>query len=408
MFGEWTRRQTLAHFGVAAAGFTGFMPKQSRAQARPLRIGVMDDMTGPYAANAGPGVVTAAKMAIDDFGGKVLGREVEVLQANDQNKIEVGVVTARNWYENNDVSAIFGISSSSVALGVQEVSRELKKPLIVTSAASTELSGKACSEMAVQWNNDVYSSASVIGNAALDQGLDTWFFVTVDYNFGAALETSLARIVRDRGGKILGSIKHPFGTSDFSSFLTQAQASGAKIIALANGGDDMNNAIKSAKEFGILDSDQKVATFYLQAPNIESVGQDLAAGLLNPTSFVPGLNEESREFCLRFNKLSGQYPTHIHAGYYTAVRHYLKAVAQADTDETAAVIRAMRSLDVRDFMTAKGKIREDGRVMRDMYLVKIKPKAKMTFRFDYFEVIKTVPPELAFLSIQEGGCPLAR
>jgi branched-chain amino acid transport system substrate-binding protein len=378
------------------------------AQESRIRIGVMDDMAGPYAANAGPGVVTAAKMAIEDFGGKVLNRPIDVLQANDQNKIDVGVVVARGWYEKDKVSAIFGISSSSVALGVQEVSRELKKLLVITSAASTELSGKACSPYAVQWNQDAYSVAAVVGNAVLDQGLDSWFFITVDYNFGAALEAGLTGIIKSRGGSVAGAVKHPFGTSDFSSLMLQAQFSGAKVIALANGGEDMNNAIKNAKEFGLMGSAQTVATFFLQGPNIEAIGQDLAAGLINPTSFVPGLSAESKEFSIRFNKLTGQYPTHIHAGVYTAVKHYLGAVQKAGTDETEAVLKAMHELPVNDFMTQGATLRVDGRIMRDMYLVKIKKKKDMTFPLDYFEVLKKVPADQAFLTLAEGGCPLAR
>jgi branched-chain amino acid transport system substrate-binding protein len=347
-------------------------------------------------------------MAIEDFGGKVLNRPIDVLQANDQNKIDVGVVVVRGWYEKDKVSAIFGISSSSVALGVQEVSRELKKLLVITSAASTELSGKACSPYAVQWNQDAYSVAAVVGNAVLDQGLDSWFFITVDYNFGAALEAGLTGIIKSRGGSVAGAVKHPFGTSDFSSLMLQAQFSGAKVIALANGGEDMNNAIKNAKEFGLMGSAQTVATFFLQGPNIEAIGQDLAAGLINPTSFVPGLSAESKEFSIRFNKLTGQYPTHIHAGVYTAVKHYLGAVQKAGTDETEAVLKAMHELPVNDFMTQGATLRVDGRIMRDMYLVKIKKKKDMTFPLDYFEVLKKVPADQAFLTLAEGGCPLAR
>lgn len=399
-------RQHVAVCGAFVA--SGIALSGAFAQSAPLKIGIMDDMAGPYAANAGPGVVVAAKMAIEDFGGKVLDRPVEVLQANDQNKIDVGVVTARNWYENDKVSAIFGISSSSVALGVQEVSRELKKILVVTSAASTELSGKSCSPYAVQWNQDAYSVAAVVGNAVLDQGLDTWFFITVDYNFGAALEDALRKIIQQRGGKVVGAVKHPFGTTDYSSMLLQAQSSGAKVIALANGGDDMNNAIKNAQEFGLMNGKQTVATFFLQGPNIEAVGKDLAAGLINPTSFVPGLNEESKSFSIRFNKLSDQFPTHIHAGVYTAVRHYLEAVQKAGTDETEAVLKALYMLPVNDFMTKNGMLRADGRIMRDMYLVRIKKEDQMSFPFDYFELVKTVSPDKAFLTLAEGGCALAK
>ena len=372
-----------------------------------VKLGVLDDMSGPYAENSGPGDVLAVKMAIADFGGKVLGRPIELVSGDLQNKVDVGSQIARKWFEVDHVDAIFGLGNSAVALAVQQLAREKDKITIATVAASSDLTGKACSPNSAHWVYDTYSLAKGATTAVVKQGGDSWFFITADYAFGHALETSAAKFVNALGGKVLGSVRHPTGTSDFSSFILQAQSSGAKVIGIANAGADTLNVLKQAAEFGITGQGQKLVGLLVQDTEIHALGLKAAQGLQFVSAFYWDQNDETRAFSRRFWKEYGQPPTEVQAGTYSAAMHYLKAVEAAGTDEAAAVMAKMRALPINDFMTKNGRIRADGRVIRDMYLVETKRPDESKGPWDLLKIVATIPGDEAFRPLSESECPLA-
>lgn len=374
-----------------------------------VKIGVMDDMSGPYADIQGPGDVVAVKMAVEDFGGQVNGKPIEVVSADLQNKADVGLAIARRWYDVENVDVIMGLGNSAVALAVQGITQEKNRISITTSAGSTALTGKSCSPLGMHWVYDTYALANGTANAVIaNGGGDSWFFLTADYAFGHALEADTAAVVKKKGGKVLGAVRVPLNSSDFSSFLLQAQSSKAQVIGLANAGSDTINAIKGAADFGIIAGGQKMAGMLVLLTDIHSLGLEAAQGLFFTEAFYWDQNEETRAFSKRFAERHGKPPTSFQAGIYSAALHYLKGVREAGTDEAKAVVAAMKKLPVEDFMTKHGSIRDDGRMMRDMYLLQAKKPSESKSEWDLMKVVATIPADEAYRPLSESECPLIR
>ncbi len=375
------------------------------AQNNAVKIGVLDDMSGPYAENTGPGDVAAVKFAIADFGGSVLGKPIELVTADFQSKVDVGVGIARRWYDDENVDLVIGIPNSAIALALVKVAAEKNRLVMPTAAATSELTGKSCGTHSIHWIYDTYGQTKTIVEALSKQGGDSWYFVTVDYAFGLAIEQDASQFIKAAGGKILGSARHPLNSQDFSSYLLQAQASKAKGLMVANGGNDIINAVKQAAEFG-LPKQMKISAPLAQFPDVKGLGLKTAQGLLIASPFYYDMTPEARSFTDRFTKEIGRPPSFIQAGTYGAVLHYLKAVKAAGTDEAKAVMAKMKELPINDFMTKNGKVRADGRVIRDMYLMQVKTPEESKGDWDLVKMVATVPGEQAFRPLSEGGCPL--
>lgn len=375
-----------------------------------VKIGVLDDMSGPYADIQGPGDVVAVKMAVEDFGSKVNGKPIEVVSADVQLKADVGSAIARRWYDVEKVDAIFGLGTSAVALAVQGIAQEKNKVSIATSVGSTALTGKACSPNGIHWVYDTYALAKGTATAIMKQGGgDTWFFITADYAFGQSLESDTAAIVKQNNGKVVGSVRAPVNSPDFSSFLLQAQSSKAQVIGLANAGADTINTIKNASDFGIVAGGQKLAGLLVLITDVHSIGLKDAQGLLFTEAYYWDQNDETRAFAKRFaERHGGKPPTMFQAGIYSAAMHYLKAIKSAGTDEAKAVIAEMKKTPVNDFMTKNGSIREDGRMMRDMYLLQAKKPSESKSEWDLMKVVATIPADQAFRPLSESECPLIK
>ena len=372
-----------------------------------IKIGVMNDMSGVYADVAGPGSVTAAKMAIEDFGAAAKGMKVEVVSADHQNKPDVGSTLARQWYDVDKVDAIFDVPTSSVALAISEISKEKGKAFINSGAATSDLTGKACSPNTVHWTYDTWMLANGTGSAMTKAGGNTWFFLTADYAFGHALERDTTAAIKAAGGKVLGSVRTPFPATDFSSFLLQAQASKAKVIGLANAGGDTINSIKQAAEFGIVKGGQNLAGMLMFISDIHSLGLPIAQGLVFTTTFYWDLNDQTRAFSKRFAAANGgKVPTMVQTGVYASVLHYLKAVEAAKTDDGTKVVAKMKELPTDDPLFGKGSIRADGRKLHPAYLVEVKKAAESKAPYDYLKVRATIPADQAFRPMDQGGCPL--
>ncbi|MDM0041339.1 ABC transporter substrate-binding protein [Variovorax sp. J22G21] len=374
-----------------------------------VRIGLMADLSGPYSGNGGPGSVLAARMAIEDFGGKVNGKPVELLTLDDQNKPDVGLNGARKWLETDKVDAIVGGSASSIALGVQTLMKEKQKPYLIAGTVTSDLTGKACSPMAFQFLVDTYSLPKAGVKTLVDKGIKTFFFVTVDYAFGAALQTEATRFIEQAGGKVVGSVKHPLGTTDFSSYLLQAQSSGAKAIVILNAGLDLSNSLKQAAEFRITKGGQSVSVFGMTINSVGAMGLETAQGLSITVPFYWDRDEASRAWSKRFmDRNNGVVPTYIMAGVYSAVTHYLKSVQAAGTDAGPAVVAKMKATPVNDFMSKDVKIREDGQVMRPVYPVEVKTPAQSKGKNDFYTVGAAIPGEQIFRPLSEGGCDFVK
>ena len=372
-----------------------------------VKIGVLTDMTGLYSDLSGRGSVAAAQMAVEDFGGKVMGKRIEVVAADHQNKPDVGASIARRWFDLERVDAIADVPTSSVAFAVQEIARQKNRALLISSSGSSDLTGKACSPFSVHWTYDTYALSHAVGNALLKRGADTWFFLTADYAFGLALEKDARAVVEAGGGKVLGSVRHPQDTSDFSSFLLQAQSSKAKIVALANAGGDTVNSIKQAQEFGITPK-QQIVGLLTYISDVHSLGLQNAQGLLLASAFYWDMNEETRAWAKRFIARVNKVPTMANAGVYGAVLHYLKAIEAAKTDQASVVVSTMKKIPVNDFFTKNGSVREDGRVMRNLYLFQVKTPGESKYKYDYYKLLDTIPAEKAFRPLSEGNCPLVK
>ncbi len=373
-----------------------------------VKLGVLNDMSSLYADVSGKGGVVAAQMAAEDFGGKVLGAPIEIIGGDHQNKPDVGAGLARQWIDTDHVDAIVDVPTSSVALAIQEVTREKKRIFLMSGPASSDLTGKACSPYGIHWTYDTYALARGTGGALVKQGGNTWFFITADYAFGHALERDTGNAVKAAGGTVLGAVNAPLNTQDFSSFLLQAQASKAKVIGLANAGGDTINSIKQASEFGIVAGGQKLAGLLVFLSDVHSLGLKIAQGLTITSAWYWDKDDASRAFAKRFmaRNPTGLPPTYIQAGIYTEVTFYLKAIQAAGTDDADKVVAQMRKMKINDFMTKDGWLREDGRVMRDMYLEEVKSPAESKYPFDYLKILATIPPDQAFRPLKEGNCPL--
>lgn len=381
-------------------------PAYAQVSDNVVKIGVLVDMSGLYADLAGPGSVVAAQMAVDDFGGTVLGKPIVVVSADHQNKPDIGASIARSWFDRDQVDVVVDVPVSSVALAVQEVTRDRKKVFLISASGASDLTGKACSPTSVHWTYDTYALANTAGAALLKEGGDTWFFLTADYAFGSALERDMTALIKAKGGKIIGGVRHPQDTTDFSSFLLQAQSSGARIIAFANAGGDTVNSVKQANEFGIQQKGQRIVGLLTYISDVASMGLANAQGLILASAFYWDMDDETRAWTKRYQARLNKVPTMAQAGTYGAVLHYLKAIQAAGTDDGPTVVRKMKELPINDFFTKNGRIREDGRVIRNMYLFQVKSPAESKYRFDFYKLLDTVPGDQAFRPMNEGGCPM--
>jgi len=378
------------------------------AQTKPLKLGGILDMSGLYADITGPGSETAAKMAVEDFGGEVLGRKVEIVVADHLNKADLAASIARDMLDNQGVEMIFDVAASATALAAGEIAKARNKLIIFNGPATIALTNEACGPYTVHYTYDTFGQANVTGLAAVKSGLDTWFFLTADYAFGQALEKDTTNVVVKNGGKVLGSVRHPLNTSDFSSFLLQAQASKAKVIGLANAGGDTINAIKQAAEFGIMKGGQKVSPLLVFISDIDSIGLETAQNLILSEGFYWDLNDETRAFSKRFMERMKRPPTTAQAGVYSSVLHYLKAVKAAGTTDPAAVIKVMKETPINDMFAKNGKIRADGRMVHDMYLFEVKKPSESKGRWDYYKLLGTVAGDQAFQPLELSRCPLVK
>jgi branched-chain amino acid transport system substrate-binding protein len=369
-----------------------------------LRVGIITDMSGQYADGNGPGSVISAQMAAEEIGGAVDGRRIEIISADHQNKPDVGVAIARDWIDNKHVDVIAEGVTSSVGLAIQNLTRERKKLFLISGSGSSDLTGKQCSPTSVQWTYDTYASSNATAKAMVARGGTPWFFLTADYAFGQALERDATKAVLASGGKVTGAVRHPFNTADFSSFLLQAQSSGAKIMALANAGSDFRNAVAQADEFNIRQSMQIVA-LQVTLTDVPALGLAHAHDLLFTDSFYWDRTPETRAFSNEFFKRHGAMPTAYQAGVNSALRHYFKAVAATHSVDPETVIAQMRKVPVDDFFAHGGKVREDGRMVHDMYLMRIKKPEESKQKWDLYEYVATVAGDDAFRPMAEGGCP---
>ncbi|MFO1112619.1 MAG: ABC transporter substrate-binding protein [Rhodospirillales bacterium] len=372
-----------------------------------VKIGVLNDQSGVYADLAGAGSVTAARMAVEDFGGKVLDKPIEVIFADHQNKPDVATPIVNQWIDIDKVDAVVDVPTSSVALAVQEITKNKNRIHLNSTAGTSDLTGKACSPTGIHWTYDTYALANSTGRALTADGGNTWFFITADYAFGHALEKDTSAAVIAQGGKVLGSVKTPFPNQDFSSFLLQAQSSGAKVIGLGNAGGDMINSIKQAQEFGITAGGQRLAGLLVFISDIHSLGLQVTQGLVLTTAFYWDRNDETRAWSKRFGERNGgRMPTMVQAGVYSAVHHYLAAIKAAGTDEAKAVAAKMREMPVNDFFAQNGRVRADGRMVHDMYLVQVKSPQESKYPWDYYKILRVVPGDEAFRPMDQGNCPL--
>jgi branched-chain amino acid transport system substrate-binding protein len=374
----------------------------------PLKIGGILDMSSLYADITGPGSLEAAKMAAEDFGGQVLGRKIEVIAADHLNKADLSANIARDMLDNQGVEMIYDVAASATALAAAEIAKQRGKIIMFNGPGSIRLSNEACGPYTVHYVFDTFAQANVTGLAAVRSGLDTWFFLTADYAFGQDLEKDTTNVVLKSGGKVLGSVRHPLNTSDFSSFLLQAQSSKAKVIGLANAGGDTVNAIKQAAEFGIMKGGQKLSPLLAFVTDIDSIGLDTAQGLLLAEAFYWDLNDDTRAFSKRFMERVKRPPTSAQAGVYSSVTHYLQAVKAAGTTDSAAVMKIMKETPINDFFAKNGRIREDGRMVHDMYLFEVKKRSESKGRWDDYKLLATVPGDQAFQSLEQSRCPLVK
>ncbi|MGQ3196274.1 MAG: ABC transporter substrate-binding protein [Hydrogenophaga sp.] len=397
---------------VVAAASVGVAQAQTAQQGKlsndVLRIGVLTDISGVYADISGKGAVEAVKMAVEDFGGKMFGKPIEVVFADHQNKADVGAAKAREWYDSGNVDMINDLANSGVALAVAGVAKEKKRHAIVNNASNVGVTNAQCSPYAVHYTYDAYALANGTGKAIVEGGGDTWFFLTVDFAFGIGLEQQVGDVVRNAKGRVVGAARHPLGTTDFSSYVLQAQASKAKIIGLASTGNDTINAIKAANEFG-LTKNQKLAALLLWIQDVHALGLPTAQGLQLTNAWYWDMNDETRAFAKRYQqRVGGQMPNMAHAGDYSSTLHYLKAVQAAGSDDPDAVSAKMRELPINDMFAKGGKIREDGRMVHDMYLWQVKTPAESKYPWDYLKLVKTIPGEQAFMPLAQSTCYLVK
>lgn len=372
-----------------------------------VKIGVLNDQHSVYSDIAGPGSVVAAKMAVEDVGGTVLGKPIDIIVADHENKPELGAAIARHWFNVDKVDMAIDFANSGVGLAVEQVARESNRIIIATAVAASDYTGKACAPTAISWTYSSYALTTGLARAVTLKGNDSWFFITVDYAFGYSLEADATRAVQAAGGHVVGHILHPLGTTDYRPYLEKAKASGAKVIALANAGHDVVNTVKQVGQFGVGEG-QTVVPLLIFINDVNSIGLQAAQGLTFLTSFYWDRTPETRAFAQRFLERQKAMPSMLQASVYSGIRHYLHAIEAAGTDDTDRVMAKMRELPVNDFYTINGHIRLDGRLLHDMYLVQVKSPAESKMPWDYYKVLDTIPGNQAFESLEAGGCPLGK
>jgi branched-chain amino acid transport system substrate-binding protein len=403
----------MKRFGTLAAALAVSVSAAawaSAAQAQvSVKLGVLNDMSGLYADISGPGSVVAAQMAVEDFKAAEKGIKAEIVSADHQNKPDNGSAIARKWYDQDGVDVILDVTTSSVALAVSEVTREKNKIFMPSGGGTSDLTGEKCTPNNVHWTYDTWALANGTGTAMTKKGGDSWFFLTADYAFGAALERDTTNAVNKAGGKVLGAVKHPLSASDFSSFLLQAQGSKAKVIALANAGSDTINSIKQASEFGITQGGQNLAGLLIFSSDVKALGLKAAQGLVLTEAFYWDQNDATREFSKRFAaKFGGRMPTSAQAGVYSSIIHYLKAVEATKSKDTAAVMAKMKETPIDDPLFGRGSVRADGRAIHPMYLFEVKRPEESKGEWDLYKTVATIPTEEAFRPLAEGNCPLVK
>jgi branched-chain amino acid transport system substrate-binding protein len=399
----------LAATGAYAQAKKDEKKQESKISGDVVKIGVLNDQSSLYADLSGQGSVLAAKMAIEDFKAKAKGLKVEVIFADHQNKADVGSQIANKWYDSEGVDVIVDTPNSGVALAVNQITRDKKKAFLVSGAATADLSGKACSPNTIHWTYDTWMLANGTGSAIVKTGGDTWFFLTADYAFGHSLEGQTEAVVKAKGGKVMGKVRHPLNTQDFSSFLLQAQSSKAKIIGLANAGGDTTNSIKQASEFGIVKGGQNLAGLLVFLTDVHALGLEKAQGLIFTETFYWDVNDGTRAWSKRFAAANGgKYPSMVQAGVYSAVLHYLKAVTALKSDDGTDVIAQMKKVPTDDPLFGKGTVRADGRKIHPAYLVEVKKPSESKGPYDYYKIRATIPADQAFRPLKDGDCPLVK
>ena len=378
------------------------------ASAESVKIGILNDQSGPYADFSGKWSIEAAKMAIEDFGGSVLGQKIELVTADHQNKPDLASAIARRWYDAEGVDVITDLGTSSVALAVQQIAAEKKKIDIVVASSTSAITGSACTPYSFHWAFDTHALAVSTGGALVKTGGDTWYFITVDYAFGHALEKDTSAVIETDGGKVLGHVLYPLNAPDFSSFLLQAQSSKAKVVGLANAGQDTINSIKQAAEFGIVTGGQRLAALVLTVAEVHGLGLQAAQGLVLTESYYWDLNDRTREFGERFFKRTGRMPSMVQAGNYSATLQYLKAVKAAGTKDADAVAKKLKELPVNDAFTSNGHVQANGRMVSDLYLFQVKKPSESKRDWDYYKLLATVPGDTAYPTAANSGCPLTK
>jgi branched-chain amino acid transport system substrate-binding protein len=402
----------FAHLLLAAsiAGLAATAAFAQKVSDGVVKIGVLTDFNGVYSDFSGQGSLVAVQMAVDDFGGKVLGAPIEVISADHQDKADIGSAIARKWYESEKVDAIFDTTNSAVTLAVMAITASHDKIVVIGGSSTTRVTNDDCTPNSIQYVYDANALSNVVGKAMLKDGGDTWYFVTVDFAFGHGLEKSTSDVVKAAGGKVVGSVRHPLNAQDMSSFLLQAQSSGAKVIGLATAGTDLINAIKTARQFGITgpDSKQRLASLLVFISDVHAMGLDQAQGLYLTESFYWDLNDETRKWSKRFFEKHKKMPTMVQAAMYSATIHYLNAIRDSGTDKTETVMAKMKSTPVNDFFAKNGRIREDGLHVHDMYLFQVKRPNESKYPWDYYKLVATVPPDEAFKSMDQGTCKFVK
>ncbi len=375
-------------------------------EAEPVKFGVLTDMSGPFSDLSGKGSVEAARLAIEDFGGTVLGEKIELVFADHQHKPEIGLNIARQWLDEGKVDVILDVPNSGIALAVNSLVKEKNRIAIYASAATDRLTEDSCNGHGLHWTFDTYSQTRGASRAMIEQGIDTWFLLVADYAYGHSMEQAMRDAIPANGGKIVGSVRHPLATLDFSSYLLQAQGTGAKMIALASGGDATVNAIKQGREFGLDKTGTRLASLLTFLTDVHSLGLDTMQGLQFAVPFYWDMDEKTRAFSKRFEERTGKKPGEAQSGIYSGVLHHLKAVQAAGTKDTQAVLAKMRELPVEDAFSRNGKVLPNGRMIHDMFLVQVKKPSESKAPWDYYSILSTIPAEKAFRPLSESACPL--
>ncbi|HYD68743.1 ABC transporter substrate-binding protein [Azospirillum sp.] len=399
--------RTLLLTGAAVAALVSGTA-QAQVSDSVIKIGVLNDRSGIYADIAGEGSAVAARMAAEEFGGKVAGATIEIITGDHQNKADIAANLARQWIDTDKVDVVADVPNSAAALAVQGITKDKKRIFLMSGPGSTDLTGKSCSPTGFHWTYDNHAMAAGTGRALVEQGKKSWYFITADYAFGHSLEAETTNMVKQLNGTVKGAVRHPLGTADFSSYLLQAQGSGAEVIGLANAGGDTTNAVKQAAEFGITQSGQSLAGLLLFINDVHALGLQTAQGLLLTTGFYWDMNDETRAWAKKFEEKVGRKPSMIQAGVYSSVRHYLQAVQAVGSDDAEKVAAKMRATPVNDMLMKNGKIAENGRVFHDMYLAQVKKPAESKGAWDYYRIVSTIPAAQAFLEPKNSGCPLVK